>query len=139
MGAVRDVRVRPALMYLASGWSTLVTDVHGRITGDDPQGFFAHNTRLLRREGITIDGREPVAFHTANVGTHAQVSYVELGDGEKLPSEAVYFTIERFLETNSMERDSDKMHYAEGLRLAGIRERDPPVANAPIILRPGLN
>jgi DNA-binding SARP family transcriptional activator/TolB-like protein len=49
------------------------------------------------------------------------------------------FTIERFLETNSMERESDKMHYAEGLRLAGIRERDPPVANAPIVLRPGLS
>lgn len=49
------------------------------------------------------------------------------------------FTIERFLETNPMERDSDKVHYAEGLRLAGIRERDPPAANAPIILRPGLS
>jgi DNA-binding SARP family transcriptional activator/TolB-like protein len=49
------------------------------------------------------------------------------------------FTVERFLETSSMERESDKMHYAEGLRLAGIRERDPPAANAPIILRPGLN
>jgi hypothetical protein len=84
-------------MYLASGWSTLVTDVHGRITGDDPQGFFAHNTRLLSRERITIDGREPVAFDTANVGAHAQVSYVELADGEKLPSEALYLTIERFL------------------------------------------
>ncbi len=48
------------------------------------------------------------------------------------------FTIERFLENNPMERESDKMHYAEGLRLAGIRERDPPAANAPIILRPGL-
>ncbi|MDR3532383.1 MAG: BTAD domain-containing putative transcriptional regulator [Rhodopila sp.] len=49
------------------------------------------------------------------------------------------FTIDRFLETNPIERESDKMHYAEGLRLAGIRERDPPVANAPIILRPGLS
>ena len=48
------------------------------------------------------------------------------------------FTIERFLQTNPMERESDKLHYAEGLRLAGIRERDPPVANAPIILRPGM-
>jgi DNA-binding SARP family transcriptional activator/TolB-like protein len=48
------------------------------------------------------------------------------------------FTIERFLETNPMERESDRAHYAEGLRLAGIRERDPPIANAPIILRPGL-
>jgi DNA-binding SARP family transcriptional activator/TolB-like protein len=49
------------------------------------------------------------------------------------------FTIERFLETNPMERESDRAHYAEGLRLAGIRERDPPIANAPIILRPGLS
>ncbi len=48
------------------------------------------------------------------------------------------FTIERFLKGSPMERESDRMHYAEGLRLAGIRERDPPVANAPIILRPGL-
>jgi DNA-binding SARP family transcriptional activator/TolB-like protein len=48
------------------------------------------------------------------------------------------FTIERFLTNNPMERESDKLHYAEGLRLAGIRERDPPAANAPIVLRPGL-
>jgi DNA-binding SARP family transcriptional activator/TolB-like protein len=48
------------------------------------------------------------------------------------------FTIERFMETNPMERESDKLHYAEGLRLAGIRERDPPVANAPIVFRPGV-
>ncbi len=48
------------------------------------------------------------------------------------------FTVERFLRTSPMERESDRLHYAEGLRLAGIRERDPPMANAPIILRPGL-
>jgi DNA-binding SARP family transcriptional activator/TolB-like protein len=49
------------------------------------------------------------------------------------------FTIERFLKGTPMERENDKLHYAEGLRLAGIRERDPPEANAPIILRPGLS
>src|SRR5882757_7454347 len=48
------------------------------------------------------------------------------------------FTIERFLKSSPMERDNDRLHYAEGLRLAGIRERDPPVTNAPIVLRPGL-
>jgi tetratricopeptide (TPR) repeat protein len=47
------------------------------------------------------------------------------------------FTIERFLSSTPMERESDRLHYAEGLRLAGIRERDPPVPNAPILLRPG--
>jgi tetratricopeptide (TPR) repeat protein len=48
------------------------------------------------------------------------------------------FTIERFMETNPMERESDRMHYAEGLRLAGVRERELPSVNAPIRLRPGL-
>ena len=46
------------------------------------------------------------------------------------------FTIERFMSGNPMERESDKLHYAEGLRLAGIRERDSPTPNAPIVLRP---
>ncbi len=46
------------------------------------------------------------------------------------------FTIERFLNTSSMERESDRMHYAEGLRLAGIPESDPPATHAPVILRP---
>jgi tetratricopeptide (TPR) repeat protein len=31
-----------------------------------------------------------------------------------------HFTIERFLANNPIERECDRMHYAEGLRLAGI-------------------
>jgi tetratricopeptide (TPR) repeat protein len=49
------------------------------------------------------------------------------------------FTVERFLASSPLERESDRLHYAEGLRLAGIREREAPVMNAPIILRPGLS
>ncbi|MEV4202377.1 glycogen debranching N-terminal domain-containing protein [Micromonospora globbae] len=95
--AVRGVRVRPDLLYLASGWSTLVTDVRGRITGGDPQGFFARNTRVLSLERLTVDDREPVPFSTATVRGHAQVSYAELGDGERLPSRAAYLVVERFV------------------------------------------
>ncbi|MFU8874531.1 glycogen debranching N-terminal domain-containing protein [Micromonospora sp. SL4-19] len=97
MTRVRNLRVRPDLLYVASGWSTLVTDVRGRISGTDPQGFFARNTRVLARERITVDGREPVPFATANVRGHAQLSYAELGDGETLPSQAAYLLIERFV------------------------------------------
>lgn len=93
----RDLRVRPDLRYVASGWSTLVTDVRGQITGDDPQGFYAENTRVLSRERISIDGREPAPFCTANAGTHTQLSYTELGDGEALPPRAVYLVQERFV------------------------------------------
>ncbi|SCF20698.1 Glycogen debranching enzyme (alpha-1,6-glucosidase) [Micromonospora purpureochromogenes] len=97
MSRVRNLRVRPDLLYVASGWSTLVTDVRGRITGAEPQGFFARNTRVLSAERLTVDGREPVAFSTANVRGHAQLSYAELGDGEALPSQAVYLLTERFV------------------------------------------
>jgi len=74
MSRVHDLRVRPDLLYLANGWSTLVTDVHGRVTGTGAQGFFARNTRVLSRERITVDGREPVAFSTGNVGAYGQLS-----------------------------------------------------------------
>jgi hypothetical protein len=47
------------------------------------------------------------------------------------------FTIERFLANTPMDRESDRLNYAEGLRLAGIRERDLLEPNAPILLRPG--
>ncbi|MFG3708063.1 glycogen debranching N-terminal domain-containing protein [Micromonospora sp. NPDC047670] len=97
MSRVRNLRVRPDLLYVASGWSTLVTDVRGRITGADPQGFFADNTRVLSVERLTVDGREPVPFSTANVAGHAQLSYAALGDGDTLPSRAAYLLVERFV------------------------------------------
>lgn len=94
---VSESRVRPDLLYVASGWNVLVTDVRGRIAGLDPQGFFAENTRVLSRERILVDGQEPAAFTTASVGAHAQLSFAELGDRETLPSQARYLTVERFL------------------------------------------
>jgi len=48
------------------------------------------------------------------------------------------FTIERFLRSSPMKRESDRLHYAEGLRLAGIPERDSPAADAPAVLRSEL-
>lgn len=97
MNRVRDVRVRPDLLSIASGWNVLITDVHGRIAAIDPQGFFARNTRVLSRELIAVDGTEPQFFSTAKVGAHAQISYAKLVDGETLPRRGAYLVIERFL------------------------------------------
>ncbi|MBX6751376.1 MAG: hypothetical protein IRY85_17215 [Micromonosporaceae bacterium] len=94
---VSESRVRPDLLYVASGWNVLVTDVHGRIAGVDPQGFFAENTRVLSLERILVDGWEPTAFTTASVGAHAQLSYAEIGDRETLPARARYLMVERFV------------------------------------------
>jgi glycogen debranching enzyme len=93
---VRDLRVRPDLLYVSSGWNVLITDVHGRITGTDPQGFYARNSRVLSRERLTVNGREPEVFSTAKVGAHAQLSYAQLTGDEKLPRRVVYLMVQRF-------------------------------------------
>ncbi|GAB3043354.1 glycogen debranching N-terminal domain-containing protein [Parafrigoribacterium mesophilum] len=97
MNRVRDVRVRPDLLYVSSGWNVLITDVHGRVAGIGSQGFYAKNTRVLTRERITVDGEEPQAFTTAKVGAHALMSYAKLVDGETLPRRGVYLLVERFV------------------------------------------
>jgi len=98
MNRVQDLRVRPDLLYVASGWNVLITDVYGRITGIDPQGFYARNARVLSRERLTINGQEPQAFSTAKVGAHAQLSYARFEPSEEeLPRRGVYFMLERFV------------------------------------------
>lgn len=117
MNRVRDLRVRPDVLYLASGWSALVTDTRGRIEAGT-HGFYRYNTRVLSRERITVDGREPVEFSTGNVGTVAQLSYAALGDSEHLPSQAVYLLRERFLGDGLRTRLRVLSFAAQPLRLA---------------------
>src|SRR5690606_21409002 len=117
MNRVRDLRVRPDVLYLASGWSALVTDTRGRIEAGT-HGFYRYNTRVLSRERITVDGREPVELSTGNVGTVAQLSYAALGDSEHLPSQAVYLLRERFLGDGLRTRLRVLSFAAQPLRLA---------------------
>ena len=97
MTTVTGIRVRPDLHYLTSGWSMLVTDVHGRVPDGGWPGFYVANTRVLSREDITVDGRAPTPFSTGTVGTHAQLSYAEVTDGEPLPSRGTYLLTRRFV------------------------------------------
>jgi hypothetical protein len=41
------------------------------------------------------------------------------------------FTIERFLKTTPMKKEADRLHYAEGLRRAGIDEGSPQITTMP--------
>ena len=97
MTTTRDLRVRPDLLYAASGWNVLITDVHGRVTGADPHGFYARNTRVVSQEQVTVNGRSPQVFSMANIGVHAQQSYAILDHNDDLPSTATYLVTEHFL------------------------------------------
>ncbi len=136
MSRVRNLRVRPDLLYVASGWSTLVTDVHGRITGAEPQGFFARNTRVLSAERITVDGREPIAVQHRQRQAHAQLSYAELGDGETLPSRAAYLLMERFVGEGLRTRLTIVSYAASPAENASCACSSPPTSRTPARPRP---
>lgn len=120
MTTTRDLRVRPDLLYVASGWNVLVTDVHGRVGGVDPHGFYARNTRVLSLEGVSVDGLSPQVFSTANVGAHAQQSYAILDHGDDLPSTATYLVSEHFV-GQGMRTRLTVLSYAERPRDWAIR------------------
>ncbi len=101
----------------------------------DPHGFFFNAcfvlVRLMKRDYQTaVDiGRGVIelnpSFSAAYKPYLAALGYLRR-DREaasirrRFLERDPYFTIERFLEDTPIERECDKMHYAEGLRLAGI-------------------
>lgn len=95
--AARDARLRPDQRLVASGWSMLITDPLGRLSGGGTTGFYVDNTRVLSHERILIADAEVAPFICTTVGSHALVTHVELGDGETLPPRALYLTVERFV------------------------------------------
>jgi len=90
--SARSLRVRPDQLHLVSGWSLLITDTRGRV-----QSLYVDNTRLLSRARLLVDGIEPLAFSTADVGAHAQLSYAQLQDGEKQVGRGAYLMTEHEL------------------------------------------
>jgi hypothetical protein len=95
--AATDARVRPDLLHVASGWSLLVTDPLGRMSGGRTCGFYADNTRVLSHERLTVDDAEIAPFACARVGSSALVTHAERGAGAVLPPRALYLTVERFV------------------------------------------
>ncbi len=79
-------------------------------------------------------GLKPYLAALGHIGREPEIAMVR----RRLHALEPDFTVERFMATTPLERGGEREHFAEGLRLAGVRERDPPVANAPIVLRPGL-
>ena len=62
MTAPFELRARPDQRFVYRGYSLLVTDASGSVTGNDIEGYYVENTRLLRRHELTADGEPLVAF-----------------------------------------------------------------------------
>lgn len=92
----------------------MTTGTDGFIDGADTDGLFAHETRMLSRHGITIDGQRPQPVASSKVEQHAWMGYyaivaphsdseaTDMGSGVMNPisEQTIELRISRFVGSN---------------------------------------
>jgi hypothetical protein len=69
------LRARPDTLYLSRGRTVLATDREGFVRDGSPHGLFVHETRLLSRSLVLIDGQFPRPNALSNVEQHSWLGY----------------------------------------------------------------
>lgn len=69
------LRARPDTLYLSRGRTVLATDRDGFIRDGSAHGLFVHETRLLSRHVVLIDGQIPQTNALSNVEQHSWLGY----------------------------------------------------------------
>ncbi len=95
MTAPFELRARAHQRYIYSGYSLLVTDARGSVTGQGAEGFYVENTRLLCRQDLTADGEPLVPFAASATSRNAFLAYAEVVGGPHVPASSVYLEIAR--------------------------------------------
>jgi glycogen debranching enzyme len=73
------LRARPETLYLSRGRTVLATATDGWVRDGSGHGLFVHETRLLSRHAIRIDGACPDPNALSNVEQHSWLGYYLLG------------------------------------------------------------
>ena len=73
------LRARPETLYLSRGRTVLATATDGWVRDGSAHGLFVHETRLLSRHVIRIDGECPEPNALSNVEQHTWLGYYLLG------------------------------------------------------------
>jgi hypothetical protein len=74
---VAELRARERHRFMFSGASVLVTDVDGRVSGTETEGYYFENTRLIDRLELCADGRPLEAVVASPVGHDGLLAYFE--------------------------------------------------------------
>ncbi|WP_246633517.1 amylo-alpha-1,6-glucosidase [Pseudonocardia nigra] len=93
-----NLRTRPEALFAYSGRSLLVTDVHGALTGNQSEGFWFENTRLLSRWEVRSDGQPVTGFCASPVDRHTHLAYLRLPPGPDVPEQGAYLQVAHFLD-----------------------------------------
>jgi glycogen debranching enzyme len=74
-GVLVRLRPRPGTLYVAQGRTVLATNRDGSICGEPDHGLFFHETRLVSRHRLTVDGEPLHAVALSNVLQHSFLGY----------------------------------------------------------------
>ena len=88
-----ELRARAGQRFVYSGYSLLVTDAHGSVTGESTEGFYIENTRLLSHHELMIDGQPLVPFAASATSRHGSLAYAEVPGGPEVPETSVYLEV----------------------------------------------
>jgi glycogen debranching enzyme len=69
------LRARPDTLYLSHGRTVLATGRDGFVRDGFEHGLFVHETRLLSRHVVRVDGEEPQPNALSNVEQHSWLGY----------------------------------------------------------------
>lgn len=92
------MRARGNQLFVYSGQSVLIANLDGNVVGDDNEGLYVENTRLLCRDFLTANGQPLRTFASSPVHGHGMLTYAEAPKGPGIPGKSVYVEIARVLE-----------------------------------------
>ncbi|MCA1726080.1 MAG: hypothetical protein LC748_17895, partial [Thermomicrobia bacterium] len=93
-----SMRARGNQLFVYSGRSVLITNLDGTVMGDENQGFYVENTRLLARDYLTANGQPLRTFASSPVHGHGMLTYTEVTKGPGIPGKSVYIEITRLVD-----------------------------------------
>jgi glycogen debranching enzyme len=90
-----ELRTRANQRFAYSGRSLLITNIDGGVTGQEAEGFYVEDTRLLSRDELTADGVRLTPFVAAPAGGDGFLAYAVVPESASVPARSVYVEVAR--------------------------------------------
>ncbi len=90
-----ELRTRASQRFAYSGRSLLIANSDGDITGQEAEGFYVEDTRLLWRDELTADGIPLTPVVAAPAGGDGFLAYALVPESACVPARSVYVEVAR--------------------------------------------
>lgn len=90
-----ELRTRANQRFVYSGRSILITNIDGGVAGQEIEGFYVEDTRLLSRDEVTADGVPLTPIVAAPAGSDGFLAYAAVPESATVPTRSVYVEVAR--------------------------------------------